>query len=158
MSDFELPDEPTIYDFLVMSLTNKDLIATFNWDPFLVQAIGRIQKYTDNIPQVAFLHGNVAVGYCSDDKGNMDIDKINDLMECLGALKEYKDYDKISIQLTTEELEVLVGRIYDYTVKLAKDNDVELSDEELLQKNNSDTIINLEMYLKAQKRIFSAVA
>ena len=91
-------------------------------------------------------------------KGNMDIDKINDLMECLGALKEYKDYDKISIQLTTEELEVLVGRIYDYTVKLAKDNDVELSDEELLQKNNSDTIINLEMYLKAQKRIFSAVA
>lgn len=53
MSDFELPDEPTIYDFLVMSLTNKDLIATFNWDPFLVQAIGRIQKYTDNIPQVA---------------------------------------------------------------------------------------------------------
>lgn len=91
-------------------------------------------------------------------KGNMDIDKINDLMECLGALKEYKDYDKIRIQLTTEELEVLVGRIYDYTVKLAKDNDVELSDEDLLQKNNSDTIINLEMYLKAQKRIFSAVA
>ena len=91
-------------------------------------------------------------------KGNMDIDKIKDLMECLGTLKEYKDYDKISIQLTTEELEVLVGRIYDYTVKLAKDNDVELSDEELLQKNNSDTIINLEMYLKAQKRIFSAVA
>lgn len=91
-------------------------------------------------------------------KGNMDIDKINDLMKCLGALKEYKDYDKIRIQLTTEELEVLVGRIYDYTVKLAKDNDVELSDEDLLQKNNSDTIINLEMYLKAQKRIFSAVA
>lgn len=91
-------------------------------------------------------------------KGNMDIDKIKDLMGCLGALKEYKDYDKISIQFTTEELEVLVGRIYDYTVKLAKDNDVELSDEGLLQKNNSDTIINLETYLKAQKRIFSAVA
>lgn len=91
-------------------------------------------------------------------KGNMDIDKINDLIGCLGALKEYKDYSKISIQLTTEDLEVLVGRIYDYTVKLAKDNDVGLSDEELLQKNNSDTIINLETYLKVQKRIFSAVA
>lgn len=91
-------------------------------------------------------------------KGNMDVDKINDLMRCLGALKEYKDHDKISIQLITEALEVLVGRIYDYTVKLAKDNAVELSDEELLQKNNSDTIINLETYLKAQKRIFSAVA
>lgn len=90
-------------------------------------------------------------------KGNMDIDKINDLMGCLGALKEYKNYDKISIQPTTEELEVLAGRIYYYTVKLAKDNDVELPDEELLQKNNSDTIINLETYLKTQKRIFSAV-
>lgn len=67
MSEFELPDEPTIYDFLVMSLTSKDLIATFNWDPFLVQALGRAQRYTNNIPQVAFLHGNVAVGYCSDD-------------------------------------------------------------------------------------------
>lgn len=63
MSEFQLPDEPTIYDFLVMSLTNKDLIATFNWDPFLVQAIARAQQYTNNIPQVAFLHGNVAVGY-----------------------------------------------------------------------------------------------
>ncbi len=67
MSSFVLPDEPTIYDFLVMSLTSKDLIATFNWDPFLVQAIARVQRYTNNIPQVAFLHGNVAVGYCEKD-------------------------------------------------------------------------------------------
>lgn len=50
MSSFVLPDEPTIYDYLVMSLTSKDLIATFNWDPFLVQAIGRAPKYTNNIP------------------------------------------------------------------------------------------------------------
>lgn len=93
-------------------------------------------------------------------KGNMDIDKINDLMECLSALKEYKDYDKISIQLTTEELEVIVGRIYDYTVKLAKDNDVELSDEDIdiIEKNSGDTIVNLENYLNAQKRIFEKVA
>ena len=67
MSEFCLPDAPTIYDFLVMSLTSKDLIATFNWDPFLVQAIGRAQKYTNNIPQVCFLHGNVAVGFCEND-------------------------------------------------------------------------------------------
>lgn len=67
MSDYNLPDNPTIYDFLVMSLTSKDLIVTFNWDPLLVQAIGRAMKYTNNIPQVAFLHGNVAVGFCEDD-------------------------------------------------------------------------------------------
>lgn len=39
MSNYKLPDNPTIYDFLVMSLTSKDLIATFNWDPLLVQAV-----------------------------------------------------------------------------------------------------------------------
>lgn len=89
-------------------------------------------------------------------KGNMDVAKINNLMECLEALKEHKNYDKISIKLTTEELEVLVGRIYDYTVKLAKDNDIELlnGDMDVLEENNGDTIINLETYLKAQKRIF----
>ncbi len=93
-------------------------------------------------------------------KGSMDIDKINDLMKCLSALKEYKDYDKISIQLTTEELEVLVERIYDYTVKLAKDNDVELSDTDIgiIEKNSGSTISNLENYLNAQKHIFEKVA
>lgn len=67
MTDYKLPDGPTIYDFLVMSLTEKDIIATFNWDPLLVQAIARAKRYTDNIPQVAFLHGNVAVGFCEED-------------------------------------------------------------------------------------------
>lgn len=91
-------------------------------------------------------------------KGNMDIDKINNLLVVLEDLKTHKDYEKISIQLTTEELEVLVGRIYEYTIKLAKDNDVELSAEELstAQTKNSGTIINLQNYLKAQKRIFDA--
>lgn len=27
----ELPDKPTIYDYLILGLTDKDLIATFNW-------------------------------------------------------------------------------------------------------------------------------
>ena len=34
----ELPDEPTLYDHLVLSLRPKDVIATFNWDPFLWDA------------------------------------------------------------------------------------------------------------------------
>lgn len=91
--------------------------------------------------------------------GNMDIDKINDLMDCLRTLKAHKDYARISIQLTTEELEVLVGCIYEYTVKLARDNNVELSDEnfDIVGKNNEDIIINLETYLSVQKRIFSEV-
>ena len=62
-SDMSLPKEPTIYDYLIASLRKKDLIATFNWDPFLFQAIKRNSKFTDNEPKVVFLHGNVAIGY-----------------------------------------------------------------------------------------------
>jgi hypothetical protein len=67
MLNFKLPDSPTVYDYLIMGLTSKDLIATFNWDPLLVQAYARAMAYTTNLPQLAFLHGNVAVGYCSED-------------------------------------------------------------------------------------------
>jgi hypothetical protein len=93
-------------------------------------------------------------------EGNMDIEKIDKLMAALEELKKHKDYEKISIQLTTEDLEVLVSRIYDYTIKLAKDNDVELTEDELRasRAKNTGTIINLQNYLKAQKRIFEEAA
>lgn len=64
----ELPDEPTIYDYLVLSLRQKDLIATFNWDPFLLQAYIRNSRFTSNLPKLAFLHGNVLVGVDNDSK------------------------------------------------------------------------------------------
>lgn len=63
-SSLELPDEPTIYDFLILSLTEKDVIATFNWDPLLLQAYVRCNRYTKNLPHILCLHGNVAMGYC----------------------------------------------------------------------------------------------
>lgn len=88
--------------------------------------------------------------------GNLNIEIINGLMEKLEALKGHKDYEKISVRLTAEELEVLVGHIHDYTIKLAKDNAVELSEDEL--NLNNGAIINLQSYLKAQKRIFETVA
>ena len=92
--------------------------------------------------------------------GDMNVEKIDSLMVALEELKKHKNYDKISIQFTTEELEVLVGRIYDYTIKLAKDNNVELTCDELRtsRAKNTGTIINLQNYLKAQKRIFEEAA
>lgn len=65
---FEISNYPTIYDMLLLSLRKKDLVATFNWDPLLLQAYQRVVKITDNLPQLAFLHGNVLVGYCEKDK------------------------------------------------------------------------------------------
>lgn len=63
----ELPDNPTIYDHLVLSLREKDLIATFNWDPLLLQAYLRNQQLGLKLPNLAFLHGNIRVGYCKKD-------------------------------------------------------------------------------------------
>lgn len=63
----KLPDVPTIYDYLVLSLRSRDLIATFNWDPFLYQAWVRNGHLGDR-PYIAFLHGNVALGYNEVDK------------------------------------------------------------------------------------------
>ncbi len=62
--DFELPDKPTIYDHLVLSLRGKDLIASFNWDPFLFKAAQR-NCHVGEMPKIVFLHGNVAIGYCT---------------------------------------------------------------------------------------------
>src|SRR5258708_32435540 len=43
-SSLQLPEHPTIYDHLVLSLRQKDVIATFNQDPFLMQAYRRNRK------------------------------------------------------------------------------------------------------------------
>ncbi|KOP78180.1 hypothetical protein AMS59_13825 [Lysinibacillus sp. FJAT-14745] len=67
-SKFQIPDEPTVYDYLILSLTKKDLIATFNWDPLLFQAYQRCLEITDNLPELAFLHGNVSIGICNSHK------------------------------------------------------------------------------------------
>ncbi len=63
-SRLELPDEPTLYDRLVLSLRPKDVVITFNWDPFLWAALNRNAIHARG-PQAIFLHGNVAVGYCT---------------------------------------------------------------------------------------------
>jgi len=66
-SDLELPENPTIYDYLVLSLRPKDVIATFNWDPFLLQALERNHNFTKG-PHYYFPHGCAAIGWCEKDK------------------------------------------------------------------------------------------
>lgn len=58
-----LPAGATAYDYLLLSLREKDVIATFNWDPLLLQAYARHASLR-RLPQVLFLHGSVAVGVC----------------------------------------------------------------------------------------------
>ncbi|MCZ6802847.1 MAG: hypothetical protein O7D86_02640 [Proteobacteria bacterium] len=65
-SSLELPNVPTIYDHLVLSLRPKDAIFTFNWDPFLFDTLIRHDQYFD-LPKIFYLHGNVRIGYCDKD-------------------------------------------------------------------------------------------
>lgn len=62
--ELEILDEPTIYDYLLLSLRESDVIATFNWDPFIIQAYKRSSKITTKLPKVLFLHGTVALARC----------------------------------------------------------------------------------------------
>ncbi len=65
-ASLEIPNTPTLYDHLVLSLRPKDVIATFNWDPFLIQAVTR-NGHVGGYPRLLFLHGNVLQGYCETD-------------------------------------------------------------------------------------------
>ena len=60
----QMPQVATLYDLLVLSLRKKDVIATFNWDPFLLEAYFRCSTRIKSLPRLLFLHGNVRIGYC----------------------------------------------------------------------------------------------
>lgn len=92
--------------------------------------------------------------------GNLDLEKIQNMLTALDKLKRSKHYDSICIMLTADELDVLVTRIYEYTIRLAKDNGVQLAEDRLSASNMkiTNTIINLQHYLEAQEEIFAAVA
>lgn len=87
---------------------------------------------------------------------NVNVEKINALLKALKELKKHKNYEQISIQLAAEDIEVLVGHIYEYTVKLAEGNSVELSKKDVSSEGTA--IIKLQNYLQAQKRIFECAA
>lgn len=120
---FELPDIPTIYDFIILGLTSKDLIATFNWDPLLVQAINRVSQYTSNIPHFAFLHGNIDVGYCKDHHQLGSIGSkcsiCNRLLVPTNLLFPIRNKDYTSdpaIKTSWDDLKTAIGKAYLITI------------------------------------------
>jgi len=58
-----LPDHTTIYDYIVLGLRPKDVVATFNWDPFLPLAHKR-NRAVAALPDIRFLHGCVGFATC----------------------------------------------------------------------------------------------
>ena len=92
------------------------------------------QKIKNREPKVMKRYHAALRSYIEDIRnGELSMKSINRLMDALEELKQDKRYEMLKIELTTEELDVLVNRIYEYTVKLASDNAVELTDDEKKQ-------------------------
>lgn len=64
-ASLELPEEFTILDRLVLSLTSNDAIVSFNWDDLVIQAYQRMSRYVpeEMLPILAFPHGNAQAVY-----------------------------------------------------------------------------------------------
>jgi hypothetical protein len=76
-STLRLVQHPTIYDHLLLSLRDKDVVATFNWDPLLFDAWNRVgtllKRFGRRPPHILHLHGNVRVAYCQRDRVQGDV-------------------------------------------------------------------------------------
>ncbi len=170
-SKLELPDDVNLYDYLILSLTSKDLIISFNWDPFLLQAYRRNIEVS-NLPQLAFLHGNVGVGICNTCrvKGYYGYD----CPECYSKLEKMpllypigqKDYNSNSVirnewRIAEEYLHKAAGvTIFGYGAPFTDNAAVELL-KQALQKSNTKvicpvTIINLFSVKEEQLKKWSA--
>lgn len=120
--NMELPNKPTIYDYLILSLSKKDLIASFNWDPLLLQAYER-NLVIENLPKLAFLHGNVLSGICVKDYtigylGNK-CPKCNRFFQKTKLLYpvEQKNYNEdLFIRNEWEKLKLYLSRAYLITI------------------------------------------
>lgn len=61
----KLPKDTCILEKLLLSLTNKDVVISFNWDSLIIQAYNRVQDFIpqQELPDLLFPHGNVEAGY-----------------------------------------------------------------------------------------------
>jgi len=88
-------------------------------------------------------------------KGTLTMEIISDVIEHLDELKMHPNFEKVNIVLSMEELDVLLNRLFEYTIKFAANNAVELTSQEKENPSTSENpIINLQRCLETQKRIF----
>lgn len=168
----QIPDVVTLYDYLVLSLTEKDAIITFNWDPFLLQAYLRNIK-VGNLPQLLFPHGNVGVGICYDCKNKgyakylcpSCMKPFND-MPLLFPIRKKNYYDRSIIENEWEVAKDYLSRAAGITVfgYGAPETDIEAYNllKESYKKSNITTItpfsiINLKSEEENQKKKWSEI-
>lgn len=168
----QITDKITLYDYLILSLTEKDAIITFNWDPFLMQAYRR-NLDVGNMPMLIFPHGNVGVGICQDCHNTgyanclcPDCLKPFDDMPLLFPIHKKDYYDGSVIEFQWKKAKEYLNRAAGITVfgYGAPKTDVEAFDllkESYLKSNITDiapfTIINLKSVEEEQKQRWSEI-
>ena len=156
-----MPEDLTIYDKLVLSLREKDLIATFNWDPFLGLAYQR-NRYIKRLPQIAFLHGNVFVGICKEHrtKGfvNCTCPKCGKIFDRVDLLYPIKNKDYSSNKFIEQEWTLLKSVLKDaYMVTIfgysAPKTDVAAQEimSQVWNKNQTKDLAEIEIIDKKSK-------
>lgn len=126
-SRMQIQKEITIYDKLILSLRDKDIIATFNWDPLLLYAYRRcgnyLESYKIRMPELVFLHGNVALGVCYGDKILAPMDSV--CPKCFRRFKQVpllypilkKNYaSDLVIKEQWDKLRYYIGEAYFMTI------------------------------------------
>jgi len=87
--------------------------------------------------------------------GRLTLDIISDLIERLDELKSSPDFREINIVLSMEDLDILLNQIYEFTKKLAADNEIELNNiEKETHQQFTNLIVTLKHHLETQKYIF----
>lgn len=159
-SRMKIQNELTIYDKLILSLRDKDIIATFNWDPLLLYAYRRCGNYFKSLkmkmPELVFLHGNVALGVCYEDKILAPMDSV--CPKCSKRFKQVpllypileKDYTSdLVIKEQWAKLRYYIGETYFITIfgYSAPDIDVEAIKlmHEALEKNPRKELYETEI-------------
>lgn len=89
-------------------------------------------------------------------QGKLTLETITGLIASLDNIKEYTGDETIMIELSAEDIEIMVRQIYDHTIHLAELNKINLTEEESHPGSNS--IQDLQLHLMTQKRIFETAA
>ena len=86
----------------------------------------------------------------------MTIEVIDSMIDALENLRQNKNYEKYTIQLSAEDIGTLVCRIQEYTIQLANENNLQISEAE--KAMSDDVFINFNNYLNIQRRVFENAA
>jgi hypothetical protein len=164
-----IPDAVTLYDKLILSLRKKDLIASFNWDPLLIQAYERnVQFGRGQLPDLVFLHGNVAVGYCAEHRFKGYVHQscpscgkqlTNSQLLFPVTDKKYRSNEFIASEWRTLELfleEAFLITIYGYSAPQSDVNAIDLM-QKAWDKNTHSEIVSIEVIdIKPEREILSS--